>query len=135
MSKMMEDTLRIERKVIKHNDFHFKIGQRSKRDSDIPVEMGGFSIETRIYFQEWVGWSDSPTEPNRFVKILEGPHMFVDYIAPYKGKVDVTAEEFVKSFERGLSPACNKYNYSPTEGKDFQRIITKHCIDKYPENN
>ena len=131
-NKVMEDVSFVKRKVIKHDNFHFGIGKISPNDKhDIPVTMSGFSIETKIYFQEWVGWSDSPIEPNRYIKILEGPYSYTEYCSVYNDVQYASEERMIESFENGLSPDCNKYNYYPCKEDDFQRIITKHCTDGY----
>jgi len=130
MNKMIDDILKIERKVIKHDNFYFKIGERTENDLDIPVTMGGFSIETKIYFQEWIGWSDSPDQLNRYVRILEGPYRYIEYRSIYNDIQYASEEYMINSFEHGLSPDCNKYNYYPIKENDFQRIITKHHLDK-----
>jgi len=134
MSGIMNDVCYVERKVIKHNNFRFTIGKPSEYDPDIPVTMEGFSIETKIYFQEWVKWDEPPDKPNRYLRILEGPYRYVDYCSPYNDVQYVSEDTFIGHFEKGLSPSCQKYNYPPVQDLDFQRVITKHHLDRYHDS-
>jgi len=125
----MDDVCYVERRVLKHDNFCFTVGKRSEHDPDIPVMMSGFSIETKIYFQEWVKWDEPPDKPNRCIKIVEGPYSYRDYCSLYNDVQFVSEESFIRHFEKGLSPSCQKYNYPPIQDNDFQRIITKHCLE------
>jgi len=123
-NNLMDNVLEIKREVIKHDNFKFYIEEPTPNDLDHAVKMENFSIITTISFQEWIGLGDSASKPNRKIEITEGPYCFYDYISIY-GQYKPTAQEYISYFERGLSPACMKYNYSPIEAKGFLRIITK----------